>query len=93
MAYQKILQLSYVDKLLNDIQMEFRNKYKDDLQQGKLTRNFDFSDNFTAILKANETASKTESMAPRYVLDNNFRKSRSVIIVSYSPTLRYISHF
>lgn len=27
-AYQKFLQLSYVDKFLNDIQIEFRNKYK-----------------------------------------------------------------
>jgi len=27
-AYQKFLQLSYVDKLLNDIQIEFRDRYK-----------------------------------------------------------------
>ena len=27
-AYQKFLKLSYVDKFLNDIQIEFRNKYK-----------------------------------------------------------------
>ena len=27
-AYQKILQLSYVDKFLSDMQIEFRNKYK-----------------------------------------------------------------
>lgn len=33
-AYQKILQLSYVDKLLNDIHLEFRDKYKTDLQEG-----------------------------------------------------------
>lgn len=32
-AYQKILQLSYVDKFLNDIHLEFRDKYKTDLQQ------------------------------------------------------------
>lgn len=31
-AYQKILQLSYVDKLLDDIQLEFRDKFKNDLQ-------------------------------------------------------------
>lgn len=33
-AYQKILQLSYVDKFLNDIHLEFRDKYKADLQEG-----------------------------------------------------------
>lgn len=27
-AYQKILQLSYVDKFLDDIQLEFRDKYR-----------------------------------------------------------------
>jgi signal recognition particle receptor subunit alpha len=27
-AYQKFLQLSYVDKFLNDIQIEFRDRYK-----------------------------------------------------------------
>jgi len=27
-AYQKFLKLSYVDKFLSDIQIEFRNKYK-----------------------------------------------------------------
>lgn len=31
-AYQKILQLSYVDKFLDDIHLEFRDKYKDVLQ-------------------------------------------------------------
>lgn len=33
-AYQKILQLSYVDKFLNDIHLEFRDKYKTDLHEG-----------------------------------------------------------
>ncbi|KAG5875102.1 hypothetical protein JTB14_020235 [Gonioctena quinquepunctata] len=30
-AYQKILQLSYIDKFLNDIHLEFRDKYKNEL--------------------------------------------------------------
>lgn len=32
--YQKILQLSYVDKFLSDVHLEFRDKYKDPLSQG-----------------------------------------------------------
>lgn len=32
-AYQKILQLSYIDKFLDDIQLEFRDKYKNVLSR------------------------------------------------------------
>ena len=49
-AYQKILQLSYIDKLLSDIQLAFRDKYKDELERGEM-RNFEFEQNFNAILK------------------------------------------
>lgn len=34
-AYQKILQLSYVDKFLDDVHLEFRDKYKEDLQNAR----------------------------------------------------------
>lgn len=39
-AYQKILQLSYIDKFLNDVHLLFRDKYKDEL---KLSRYFQVS--------------------------------------------------
>ena len=46
-GYQKILQLSYVDKFLNDIQKEFRERYRDQLLHGKLLSGFpDFEDIF-----------------------------------------------
>ncbi len=65
-AYQKILQLSYIDKFLNDIQMEFRNKYKDDLQQGKIARDFtDFNSDFKRILKETETNFKQQAKIPK----------------------------
>ncbi|XP_064651172.1 signal recognition particle receptor subunit alpha-like isoform X2 [Lineus longissimus] len=65
-AYQKILQLSYVDKFLNDIQMEFRNKYKDDLSQGKISRNFDdFTDLFVKMLKEAESMDRKVAKKPR----------------------------
>ncbi|XP_078381300.1 signal recognition particle receptor subunit alpha-like [Oculina patagonica] len=62
-AFQKTLQLSYVDKLLNDIQLEFRDKYKDDLEAGVM-RNYDFNDDFNRLLKEAEMRSKLESQAP-----------------------------
>lgn len=52
-AYQKILQLSYVDKFLNDIHLEFRDKYKNELNSGA-NRNFhqfDFISEFQQILE------------------------------------------
>ncbi|EDO46043.1 predicted protein [Nematostella vectensis] len=63
-AFQKILQLSYIDKLLNDIQLEFRDKYKDELNQG-IIRNFEFSDEFNRILKDAENISKIEAKIPK----------------------------
>ncbi|KAK2147193.1 hypothetical protein LSH36_564g01001 [Paralvinella palmiformis] len=60
-AYQKILQLSYVDKFLSDLQIEFRNRYKDDLQQGKISRNFDFDETFHHVLKLCEQSGREEA--------------------------------
>ena len=57
--------LSYVDKFLNAIQMEFRNKYKDDLQQGKLSRNFDFTETYHRVLKEIESSAKNEAKAEK----------------------------
>lgn len=34
-AYQKILQLSYVDKFIDDVHLAFRDKYKDELQNSQ----------------------------------------------------------
>ena len=70
MAYQKILQLSYIDKFLSDIQMEFRNKYKDELDRGVLAGlgNFsDFNERFHQILYDVEQSSRQEAKAPKLV--------------------------
>ncbi|XP_029647624.1 signal recognition particle receptor subunit alpha isoform X1 [Octopus sinensis] len=64
-AYQKILQLSYVDKFLTAIQVEFRNKYKDDLQRGNISRNFDFREDFNLLLKETVDESILQAQKPR----------------------------
>ena len=64
-AYQKILQLSYVDKFLSDIQLEFRNKYKDELTHGNVSGNFDFGTTFHDLLRQREEESKLEARAPK----------------------------
>ena len=43
--------------------MEFRDKYKDELEAG-ITRNYEFNDDFNRILREAELRSKLESKAP-----------------------------
>ncbi|XP_057364813.1 signal recognition particle receptor subunit alpha homolog [Daphnia carinata] len=64
-AYQKILKLSYVDKFLNDINMEFRDAYKNELQLQQFGRNFEISEMFTSILKSAEEWGRAQALAPR----------------------------
>ncbi|KAI0982560.1 hypothetical protein GJ496_001374 [Pomphorhynchus laevis] len=48
-AYQNIVQLSYVDKLLDEIQLRFRDKYKNELKSGMYDGKFEFSKDFDEI--------------------------------------------
>jgi len=60
-GYQKILQLSYVDKFLSDIQKEFRERYKVHLLHGKFLSGFtDFEDIFKTRLKIAENEARKE---------------------------------
>ncbi|GBP50332.1 Signal recognition particle receptor subunit alpha homolog [Eumeta japonica] len=74
-AYQRILQLSYIDKFLNDIHLEFRDKYKNELQGHNYIMDYNFMMNFERVLKEceqwvkivenkNLTNGKTEIEAP-----------------------------
>lgn len=65
-AFQKILQLSYLDKLLDCIQLEFRDRYKNELREGTLWINgCDFLSEFKTILTRVEDEEKTLKAAPR----------------------------
>lgn len=64
-AYQKILQLSYVDKFLNDIHLEFRDKYKNDLSEGRYFQEYQFSDRYNATLQAAEQYGKQQAKVPK----------------------------
>ncbi|XP_048836328.1 signal recognition particle receptor subunit alpha [Brienomyrus brachyistius] len=61
-GYQKILMLTYVDKFIDDIQLHFRDRYKNVLEQKGdlklLLNNFDFKDDFTKLLHKAEESSK-----------------------------------
>ena len=45
-GYQKMLPLSYLDKLLDEIQLRFRDKYLQDLKESSFFRSFDFAAEF-----------------------------------------------
>uniref|UniRef100_A0A8C5MXL1 SRP receptor subunit alpha n=1 Tax=Leptobrachium leishanense TaxID=445787 RepID=A0A8C5MXL1_9ANUR len=61
-GYQNILMLTYVDKLIDDVHREFRDKYRNQIQQrgilGLLSGSFDFHDDFELLLRAAEDASR-----------------------------------
>ncbi len=53
-AYQNILKLTYVDKFLTEIQLRFRDKYKQSIESGEFDRDFnDFRPDFDKILRVN----------------------------------------
>lgn len=64
-AYQRILQLSYVDKFLSDIHLEFRDAFKNQLQLQQYGEQFDFSDTFNNILKEAEEWGRKQAAAPK----------------------------
>lgn len=79
-AYQRILQLSYVDKFLNDVHLEFRDKYKNDLSDGKYFQVFDFMKSYENILKVCEQWGKTQSKIPKHMktFDESVKSKKTV---------------
>lgn len=66
-AYQKILQLSYVDKFLSDIHLEFRDKYKNDLAdvKGLPFNDFDFAADYQRVLSDAEEWGRSQAQIPK----------------------------
>ncbi|KAK4886392.1 hypothetical protein RN001_002663 [Aquatica leii] len=79
-AYQKILQLSYVDKFLNDIHLEFRDKYKNDLTNSSHFRQFDFTNIFDKVLHSVEQWSKVKAKVPKQMksFEESFKSKKTV---------------
>ncbi|KZC13571.1 Signal recognition particle receptor subunit alpha [Dufourea novaeangliae] len=64
-AYQKILQLSYVDKFLNDIHLEFRDRFKNELGRSQWFGNFNFHSNYENVLAMAEQWARTQAKIPK----------------------------
>jgi signal recognition particle receptor subunit alpha len=90
-AFQKILQLAYIDKFLSDIHLEFRDKYKNELvAQGREFCNFNFGDDFQRILRAAENWGKAQANIPRQMRtfkdsDKSKKTVKSMIIDRNNP--------
>lgn len=54
-GFQKILTLTYVDKFIDDVQLHFRDRYKNELEQKGalklLNNNFEFEEDFRLLLR------------------------------------------
>lgn len=57
-GYQKMLPLFYLDKLLDEIQLRFRDKYLNVLKESNFFHSFDFSAEFQRTLKMVENDAK-----------------------------------
>lgn len=64
-AYQKILQLSYVDKFLNDIHLEFRDCFKNELESSSWFTNFEFEHAYYMVLERAEHWSRSQAKIPK----------------------------
>jgi signal recognition particle receptor subunit alpha len=74
-GFQKVLQLSYVDKFLNDIHREIRDRYKNDLSNKKLLCNgLDLKDLYKNVLEKAEIWSFEISKQPKVM--RSFEESK-----------------
>ncbi|XP_056090178.1 signal recognition particle receptor subunit alpha [Rhinichthys klamathensis goyatoka] len=75
-GFQNILTLKYVDKFIDDVQLQFRDRYKNELgQRGALKfllNNFEFGEDFHNLLREAEDSSKAKAPAPM----KNFTESQ-----------------
>lgn len=79
-AYQKILQLSYVDKFLNDIHLEFRDRFKNELQTSQWFCNYEFKSRYQQVLASAEQWGKTQAKIPKQMrsFDESFKSKKTV---------------
>ncbi|XP_076590652.1 signal recognition particle receptor subunit alpha [Chaetodon auriga] len=81
-GFQKILTLTYVDKFIDDVQLHFRDRYKNELEQKGalklLNNNYDFEDDFKMLLREAEDSSKARSHAPMRTFKESEKSQKTV---------------
>lgn len=81
-GFQKILTLTYVDKLIDDVHKEFRDKYRNEFQQkgtlGILNGTFDFKDDFLRLLRDAEESSKVRAPTAMKTFEQSAKSQKTV---------------
>ncbi|NWS49360.1 SRPRA protein, partial [Probosciger aterrimus] len=81
-GFQKILTLTYVDKLIDDVHKEFRDKYRNEFQQkgtlGLLNGTFDFKDDFIRLLRDAEESSKVRAPTVMKTFEQSLKSQKTV---------------
>lgn len=89
-GYQKVLQLSYVDKFLDDMQLEIRDRYKNQLLDKKLYfQGVDLGDLYQEILKSAEIWSFEVASQPRVMrtFDKSNKSKKTVASMIERPDI------
>ncbi|XP_065711676.1 signal recognition particle receptor subunit alpha [Patagioenas fasciata] len=81
-GFQKILTLTYVDKLIDDVHKEFRDKYRNEFQQkgtlALLNGTFDFKDDFTRLLREAEESSRTRAPVAMKTFEQSLKSQKTI---------------
>ncbi|KAJ6656035.1 hypothetical protein lerEdw1_004440 [Lerista edwardsae] len=81
-GFQKILTLTYVDKLIDDVHKEFRDKYRNEFQQkgtlGLLGGTFDFKEDFLRLLREAEESSKVRAPTAMKTFEQSAKSQKTV---------------
>ncbi|XP_074832949.1 signal recognition particle receptor subunit alpha [Carettochelys insculpta] len=81
-GFQKILTLTYVDKLIDDVHKEFRDKYRNEFQQkgtlGLLNGTFDFKEDFLRLLRDAEENSKIRAPTAMKTFEQSVKSQKTV---------------
>uniref|UniRef100_A0A672SSA8 SRP receptor subunit alpha n=1 Tax=Sinocyclocheilus grahami TaxID=75366 RepID=A0A672SSA8_SINGR len=81
-GFQKILTLTYVDKFIDDVQLHFRDRYKNELEQRGalkfLLNNFEFGDDFRRLLREAEGSSKAKASVSMRTFNESQKSQKTV---------------
>ena len=82
-----MLQLSYIDKLLDQVMLTFRNQFRNQLLHNKLMSKYEFTNHFQDILKKCEDDVRLIQEAPRKMQSfEQSNKSKKTIESLKKPT-------
>ncbi|XP_056139314.1 signal recognition particle receptor subunit alpha isoform X2 [Lampris incognitus] len=81
-GFQRILTLTYVDKFIDDVQLHFRDRYKNELEQRGtlklLNNNFEFEDDFMMLLREAEESSKARGPVSMRTFNESQKSQKTV---------------